>query len=66
MSIATCGGNQNWYSQNTHKERGGGPVAAANITNYFTKITNPSVYSTLYSGNTTSEQDFPAHMDKRV
>ncbi|MFS0860001.1 hypothetical protein [Paenibacillus taichungensis] len=58
------GGNQNWYSQNTHKERGCGPVAAANITNYLAKITNPSVYSTLYSGNTTSKQDFLAHMDK--
>ncbi|RAW16309.1 hypothetical protein DC345_11810 [Paenibacillus taichungensis] len=58
------GGNQNWYSQNTHKERGCGPVAAANITNYLAKITNPTVYGNLYSGNTTSKQDFLAHMDK--
>ncbi|WP_458462510.1 hypothetical protein [Paenibacillus sp.] len=58
------GGNQNWYSQNTHKDRGCGPVAAANITNYLAKITNPSTYGGLYSGNTTSKQDFLAHMDK--
>lgn len=57
------GGDQNWWSDKTKKNRGCGPVAAANITNYLAKITNPSKYGDLYIGNTTSKTDFLAHMD---
>lgn len=57
------GGNQDWYSTNTKQERGCGPVAAANITNYLAKIKNPSLYGNLYVGNTTSQTDFVSHMD---
>ena len=46
------GGDQGWYSTSTKRERGCGPVAAANITNYLAKIKNSSKYGNLYNGNT--------------
>ncbi|MBP1903863.1 hypothetical protein J2Z32_000475 [Paenibacillus turicensis] len=58
------GGDQGWYSTSTKRERGCGPVAAANITNYLAKIKNSSLYGNLYVGNTSSKTDFVSHMDK--
>jgi hypothetical protein len=58
------GGDQGWYSTSTKRERGCGPVAAANITNYLAKIKNSSKYGNLYNGNTSSKTDFVSHMDK--
>ncbi|PDO09250.1 MAG: hypothetical protein BLM47_13625 [Candidatus Reconcilbacillus cellulovorans] len=58
------GGNQMWWPDGSDKEsRGCGPVAAANITNYLSKINNPSKYGNLYNGSTLSLNDFLAHMD---
>ncbi|GGO04936.1 hypothetical protein [Saccharibacillus kuerlensis] len=63
--IYSYGGNQGWWSATapTKNTRGCAPVAAANITNYLAKITNPSAYRNLYSGTTTSKTDFLAHMN---
>ncbi|MBW5447632.1 hypothetical protein GE107_16360 [Cohnella sp. CFH 77786] len=57
------GGDQGWYSTGTKQDRGCGPVAAANITNYLAKIKDSAKYGKLYVGNTTSKTDFVAHMD---
>lgn len=59
------GGDQGWWaaSNATKNERGCGPVAAANITTYLAKITKPSAYRNLYSGVSTSKNDFLAHMN---
>ncbi|GIP19777.1 C39 family peptidase [Paenibacillus sp. J22TS3] len=58
------GGDQNWYDTTTKKDRGCGPTAAANLTNYLAKIKDPVKYGKLYVGNTNSKTDFVAHMDK--
>lgn len=59
------GGDQGWWKpvNPTKYDRGCGPVAAANLTTYLAKITNPSAYRNLYSGVATSKSDFMAHMD---
>ncbi|WP_216671571.1 hypothetical protein [Saccharibacillus qingshengii] len=59
------GGDQEWWKpiNPTKYDRGCGPVAAANLTTYLAKITNPSAYRNLYSGVATSKNDFMAHMD---
>lgn len=63
--VYSYGGDQMWWEDNSQKEnRGCGPVAAANITNYLSKITNSSSYGNLYSGSTTSYSDFMKHMNK--
>ncbi|WP_276357914.1 hypothetical protein [Cohnella caldifontis] len=58
------GGDQGWYDTSTKQDRGCGPVAAANITNYLAKIKDPTKYGKLYVGNTNSKTDFVKHMDK--
>lgn len=58
------GGNQNWWDSGSNQaERGCGPVAAANITNYLAKMKDPKKYGKLYSGNTWSLSDFMKHMN---
>lgn len=57
------GGDQGWYDTSTKQDRGCGPVAGANITNYLAKIKDSTKYGKLYVGNTTSKTDFVAHMD---
>ncbi|NGZ77191.1 hypothetical protein [Saccharibacillus alkalitolerans] len=62
------GGDQGWWGDiapksPTKETRGCAPVAAANLTTYLAKITNPSVYRNLYSGVATSQNDFLAHMN---
>lgn len=59
------GGDQGWWNPSnlTKNERGCGPVAAANLTTYLAKISNPSAYRNLYSGVATSKNDFLTHMN---
>ncbi|WP_270166882.1 hypothetical protein [Paenibacillus sp. SYP-B4298] len=58
------GGNQMWWPDGGQKEnRGCGPVAAANITAYLAKVTNPSKYGKLYTKSITNYTDFLGHMD---
>ncbi|MFS1512735.1 hypothetical protein VQL36_09895 [Chengkuizengella sp. SCS-71B] len=60
------GGNQVWWKDGGKSIKsilGCGPVAAANITNYLAKITNPMKYGKLYSGETSNYHDFMKHMD---
>ncbi|NDI35443.1 hypothetical protein [Chengkuizengella sediminis] len=60
------GGNQVWWKDGGKSIKsllGCGPVAAANITNYLAKITNPIKYGELYSGETSNYHDFMNHMD---
>lgn len=57
------GGDQGWYDTTTKQDRGCGPVAGANITNYLAKIKDSTKYGKLYVGNTNSKTDFVAHMN---
>ncbi|WCF07475.1 hypothetical protein NDS46_24690 [Paenibacillus thiaminolyticus] len=62
--VYSYGGNQNWWDSGSNQaERGCGPVAAANITNYLAKIKDSRKYGKLYSGNTWSLSDFMKHMN---
>lgn len=53
-----------WWPDGGQKEnRGCGPVAAANITAYLAKITNPSKYGNLFTKSINNYNDFLGHMD---
>lgn len=53
-----------WWPDGGQKEnRGCGPVAAANITAYLAKITNPSKYDNLFTKSINNYNDFLGHMD---
>ncbi|MBG9792544.1 hypothetical protein ABD76_08555 [Paenibacillus dendritiformis] len=62
--VYSYGGDQRWWADtnNERAERGCGPVAAANITNYLAKFTNSWRYGKLYDGYT-SYTDFMEHMN---
>lgn len=61
--IYSYGGDQGWYTTSTKQDRGCGPVAAANITNYLATIKNPTTYGALYNGSTLSKANFLTHMN---
>jgi len=56
------GGNQNWYGTSTKRNRGCGPVAAANITSYFARKTG-TYYNNLYRPSSLTKSNFVKHMD---
>ncbi|MGG4396552.1 hypothetical protein ABEX25_19795 [Paenibacillus thiaminolyticus] len=61
--VYSYGGNQNWWDRGSNQaERGCGPVAAANITNYLAKFTNSWRNGKLYD-EFTSYTDFVKHMN---
>lgn len=62
--VYSYGGDQGWWKKidNEKYNRGCGPVAAANITNYLAEA-NPSMYGRLYSPASMSQNDFLRHMD---
>lgn len=56
------GGDQAWYDTETKKNRGCGPVAAANITCYFARKPG-TTWDALYSPRNLSKTSFISHMD---
>lgn len=60
--ISYYGGSQNWFPKKFHKLSGCGPVAAANITAYLSKLNNDK-YNTLYPyKGIINKSDFTSHM----
>ncbi|GKU23881.1 hypothetical protein [Clostridium folliculivorans] len=56
------GGSQYWFPKKSHQLSGCGPVAAANITAYLSKLV-PDKFSTLYPyKDNINKQDFIEHM----